>query len=137
MSDSYFVYNCPHEKLDPYRSMIYAKWLRSMRYGNEYAKLIEQTAYFKYAHDYITRLLDNPKTVIKLAVLTDDIDVVLGFSVIRGKVLDYVYVHRDQRRLGIGASLVPDDIETFSNLTKVGLIVWKLKYPHLKFVPYL
>lgn len=116
---SYTVVVCSGPSLaEQYRPMIYSKWLRSLRYGNEFFKRIDQTSYFKSYHKYISQLLADPKTTICLAALSDDRDVVLGFSVSRGTILDYVHVHKDNRNLGIANSLIPKSIDTYSHITK-------------------
>ncbi len=75
---------------------------------------------------------------MRLAVLSDDPDVVLGFSVSREDVLDYVYVHKDQRRLGIARKLLPPHFTTFSHITLTAMEIWHKnpKYKQLKFNPF-
>lgn len=94
--------------------------------------------------------MKKPDCLIKLAVLTEDKDVVLGFSVSREDVLDYIHVHKDSRKDaemlidgkvvkfpgGIGKKLLPKPLTTFTHLTKIALIIWQTeKYKHLKFNP--
>ena len=119
-----------------YSHFIYSKWLRSLRYGNDYFKLVDSDAYYNAYHRYIENILTNPETTVRLAVLTDDKDVILGFSVANASTLHYVYVHKDQRRLGIGTKLLPPHIDSISHLTRTGLIIWASKYAHLKFNPF-
>lgn len=131
---------------EQYKGVVYSKWLRSLRYGNDYFKLIDAPAYYEAYHRYISNILKH--AVVRLAVLSDDADVVLGFSVTRGTILDYVHVLRirlkvptgisvvDYRGRGIGKSLVPDNIEAFTHITKMGLIIWGNKYSHWKFNPF-
>lgn len=121
---------------EQYRNLIYSKWLRSYRFGNEFMKLIDSNSYYKFYHEYISRVLAEKNTIVCLAVLTDDRDVVLGFSVSRGTNLDYVHVHKDNRRLGIGTFLLPKDIDSFTHLTKTGMAIWNNKYPSWKCNPF-
>lgn len=100
-------------------------------------KLIDSDAYYKNFHKYIERVLSVPEAVVRLAVLTDDQDIVLGFSVSREAVLDYVYVHKDNRRLGIGKSLVPEGITTITYLTFTGITIWANKYSKWKCNPFI
>ena len=124
--------NLPHA----YEAMIYGKWLRSLRYSNDYFKLINAEAFFVSYHKYIALLLCRPDTLVMLAVLTDDPDVVLGWSVVEGKKLHYVHVHKDHRRTGIGRKLIPKNIDTITHLTKDGMFIWANKYPDLVFNPF-
>ena len=121
---------------DSYRNMIYSKWLRSLRFGNDYFKLINPAAYYDAYNKYIQRIMAQPKTMVRVAVLNDDYDVALGFSVSRGNILDYVHVHRDNRFLGIGTKLVPNGIDTITHLTKTGMVIWANKYGHWAFNPF-
>jgi hypothetical protein len=122
---------------DIYRNLVLSKWMRSFRYGNDYIKLADSDSYYFAYSIYINRILNLlPDTLVRLAVLTSDTDVVLGFSVIRGRILDFVHVHKDQRRQGIGRSLVPDYIERFTHLTRTGMKLWPTKMPKCKFDPF-
>lgn len=121
-----------------YRALVFSKWLRSLRYGNDYFRLIEAPAYYKSYHAYIEGILSSPSAAVRLAVLADDPDVVLGFSVARGTgtVLDYVHVQKDMRRQGIGRMLVPPGVTTITHVTKTGLSIWGSKYPQWAFNPF-
>ncbi len=132
---SYTVFECPVEKLDPYRAMIFAKWLRSLRTGNDYFRLVHPQAFYVAYSRYIQSILSRHDVRIMLATLSDDADVVLGFSVSRGTVLEYVHVGKDYRRLGIGKGLVPECINTITHLTRTGLAIWG-KTKDIKFDPF-
>ncbi len=119
-----------------YQNMIYSKWLRSLRYGNDYFKLIESTAYYATYQKYIQAILHRPQTVVRLAVLSDDADVVLGFSVSEASVLHYCHTHKDNRNQGIASSLVPFEVKTITHLTKSGLMIWNSKLPNAIFNPF-
>lgn len=108
----------------------------SLRFGNDMFRLIDHVEYYKTYHQFVERILDHPTTVVRIAVLSDDHDVALGFSVSRGNVLDYVHVHKDYRRIGIGRSLVPAGIEWITHVTKTGLTIWGSKAGHWKFNPF-
>ncbi len=121
---------------DSYRSMIFARWMRNLRHGNDYFRLIKPDAYYAAYGRFIERILKDPRCAVRLAVLADDADVCLGFSVCRAKTLDYVYVQKDYRMIGIGKSLVPADIDTITHLTKTGLLLWSNKYSGWHFNPF-
>jgi hypothetical protein len=121
---------------DSYRNLVFSKWLRSLRYGNEYFRLVDSDAYFSTYQRFITALLSKPETVVKLAVLTESPDVVLGFSVIRNDTLDYIHVHKDMRKQGIGTSLFPKNITTITHITNIGMSIWSSKLSNVKFNPF-
>jgi len=124
---SYRVWTLSHDKIDPYFNMLMSKWLRSLRYGNRYFKLIDPPAYWGNYHNYLANIISGPGTRIRLATLSEDDDVVLGFSVCRDRCLDYVWVHNLQRKQGIGKALVPIDLDTYSHITTVGESIIKQK----------
>lgn len=135
--DSYSIYSYPASKLpETYKALVFSKWLRSLRYGNPFFHKVDQASYFVNYHLYIEKLLAKPDSLIRLAVLTDNHDVVLGFSVSREVVLDYLHVHNDQRRQGIGTKLIPEGTTTITHLTKDGIAMWQDKFKHLKFDPF-
>jgi hypothetical protein len=131
---SYTILNTPPKRYEAY---IFSKWLRSLRYGNEYFKLVDQDVYFGVYHFYIKKILEKPETETRFAVLSDDHDVVLGFSVTRKNILDYIYVHKDHRKMKVATHLLPENIDTITHVTKIGLSIWGSKYTHWKFNPFI
>ena len=57
---------------------------------------------------------------VKVACLEEDPDVALGYCVSRGHCLDWIFVKKAWRRLGIAKALVSPDINRCSHLTKLG-----------------
>ncbi len=125
-----------HSLPQQYQNMVLAKWMRSLKYGNEYFKLANPDSYFNAYSKYIRALLGRPNSVIRIAVLSDDHDVALGWSLIEGDILHYVHVQHEQRNKGIGKSLVPVKINTLTHLTKSGMSIWHSKLPNAKFDPF-
>jgi GNAT superfamily N-acetyltransferase len=124
-------------KLPPeYHNLVLSKWMRSFRYGNDYIKLIDADSYFDKYSRYIRAVLALSRTVVRMAALKDDDDVVLGFSVITNSTLQYVHVHKDMRRQGIGRRLVPDYVDSFTHLTRTAAKLWPTKMAHAKFIIY-
>jgi len=117
-------------------NVVFAKWLRSFRQGNDYVKLASPAKYYEAYHIYIERILRSPKTTIRFAVLTEDRDVILGFSVFQSNILHYVHVQKEVRKQGIARSLIPPSIDTITHLTKTGLIIWSNKHPEWVFNPF-
>lgn len=119
-----------------YLPLIFSKWLRSLRYGNDYFKLIDPDIFYETYHKHLELILAKPCVTVRLAALTEDRDVVLGFSVSRGNILDYVHVHKDYRHLGIGRHLISPDIDTITHLTRTAVPIWANKFGHWKFNPF-
>lgn len=128
----YYGQELPKEYLNFVRS----KWMRSYRFGNDYIKLSDSDTYFAAYSNYISNLLLRPDMVIRMAVLSDDFDVALGFSAIDEDVLHYVHVHKDLRKQGIAKTLIPTPIKSFTHLTRTGLKLWATKMPEAIFNPF-
>lgn len=122
---------------ESFTNFVLAKWMKSFRYGNDYIKLSDSDSYYAAYERYIRSILESPFTTTRLAVLTDEPDAALGFSVSSGKTLHYVYVGLDYRCQGIGTRLVPFNVEEFTHLTKKGMKLWATKAPKAIFNPWL
>jgi hypothetical protein len=119
---TYTILTYPANQLPAnYTSMIFSKWLRSLRNGNEYFKIIDTTAYHANYHRYIEVLMARPNSLISIAVLSDAPDTALGWSMTELDTLHYVYVFPDNRKIGIAQTLIPHNINTISHLTKQGI----------------
>ena len=126
--------------LSPYKNMIYSYFMSSLRSGNSWFKEIEATVYKDVYHRVIESLLSRSLSTIRLAVLPDDPDTCIGWSLSENeKTVHYVFVKSgiDARRRGIGTDLLPKDFETLTHLTKNGICLWKNKFPQAKFNPFL
>jgi GNAT superfamily N-acetyltransferase len=119
-----------------YQNMIYSKWLRSLRYGNDYFRIVDSGAFFSNYNVYIAKLLHQAGVRVSIACLSDDPDVVLGWSVHNGHILHYIHVHKDMRRQKIGKSLLPKDITVITHMTRIAMSIWSEKYPTLIFNPF-
>lgn len=134
---SYQVLMFPAKDLpDRYLNMILSKWLRSLKFSNDYFKLIDNDSFFAHYNVFIRRILSLPDTQVRLAVLSDDDDVVLGWSVSRGEILDYVHVHKNMRKIGIGSALIPDRTKSVTHMTRPAMAIWQSKYSHFVFNPF-
>jgi GNAT superfamily N-acetyltransferase len=138
MESSYTIINYLASNFpEAYKSLVFSKWLRSLRFGNDYFRLIDSDAYYTIYHKYIELLLNRPNTIIRFAVLSDDKDVVLGWSLIEGVTLHYVYVHKDNRKQGIGTNLISPELKYITHITKDGIAFWTSKLPEAKFNPFI
>lgn len=146
---SYKVITFPgYELPKQYKALIYSKWLRSLRVGNDVFKLIDPEAYYRVHRNQIDWALAHDNCHVRLAVITDAPDVVLGFCVHRANILDYVHVLKiripvptgiditDFRRQGIGTRLIPAGIDTFTSLTRTWFAIWQKHYKKWKFNPW-
>ncbi len=122
---------------------IYASWLKGLYYGNEWFNLIRPKDLFMgIYHQVLERLLKHPDTVVKVACLKSDPTVILGYAVFHFvapnyRYLDWVFVKKPWRGIGVAKSLVPTDkINTVSHLTKTGVTLL-YDHPNISFNPFL
>lgn len=139
---SYDIISFPFKDLPvTYKGFVFAKWLNSLRYGNLLYYKVDSKEYYKNYQLYLEMLMAKPDALIRLAVLTDDHDVALGFSAGREDILDYIYVCPPYRKIGIAKALT--DMQAyrgFTHITKTATNIWlgKKKYQdHLKFNPFI
>ena len=119
-----------------YANYILGKWKRSLRHGNEYFRLMENHTYNNIYDRIIGGTAQRAHAEFRLAVLNEDPDVVLGFSLIEKDILHYVFVQSEYRGLGLAKKLVPVPIEKFTHLTKLGMSLWNKKAPSAIFNPF-
>lgn len=127
--------------IETYRPMLESRFLRSLRHGNEYFKLIDKPAFYSIYRMYFRTLLTRPEAILRLAVLDDDSDIVLGWSLMEPRKLHYVHVNdvkdgiESMRKRGMGRALVPEEFDIFTHITRVGVMLWP-KFPQAKFNPF-
>lgn len=117
------------------RNFILATWLKGLRYGNDWYGLIDADAYYKNYHAFLEKLLASPGVAVSVACLKEDPEVILGYSVSHGTVLDWIFCKKAWRGIGIARSLVPADIDSVSHLTDAGRSILK-RNPAVKFNPF-
>ena len=113
-------------------AFIFATWLRSLYFGSSFFRRIDKDTYFDKYKLVVSALL--AMATIKIACLSEDQDVVVGYAVYEGPVLHWVYVKKNWRKQGVARLLVPDNINTFSHFTNVG---WTARRLEWKFNPFL
>ena len=100
---------------------IFSTWLKGLRYGNSYFKNIDKNVYFEHYKRIISTYLQQPISTISIDCLEDDKDVVLGYCVRRAAILDWIFVKKAWRRLGIASKLLEMPVTQYTHFTEVGL----------------
>jgi hypothetical protein len=98
--------------------LIYQSWMMGLYYGNTWYQNIEPNVFYaRYRRilDYLVK-----KSHTRCAVLKEDPDVVIGYSVIEKDKLHWIFVKSDWRRYGLAKMLLSPDIKYVTHLTKLG-----------------
>src|ERR1700722_2445690 len=97
-TSSYKILQTSASNMDQrYTNCVYSKFLRSLKYGNFFFRMIDNHTYYDNYKKYIAMLLARPNAQILVAVLTEDPDVVLGWCLREEKTVHYVWVDALQR----------------------------------------
>lgn len=113
------------------RGLVFSTMLRGLFHGCDLYGQIEEKAFYENYSKIIESLLDRAE--LRVACLADDEDVVLGYAIVRGSVLDYCFVKRPWRKQGIAYRLCLE-INTCTHLTRMGQSIKNRK--NLKFNPF-
>ncbi len=115
---------------DKDQAFIYASWRNAAYYGSD-ERDDDAKGFFKRQTVFIRDVLK--KATVLIACVEDAPEVLLGYAVFTGNHLHWVYVKLEFRARGIGAALVPKDIETVSPyLTKIGAVIVEMKKLKIK-----
>lgn len=132
MSDVEFVVRGP-EPDD--LNFILATWIRGLYFGTRFLEEhTYKTTFLKSFEVLVKDILVRENIDIRVCALKEDEDVILGYSVLEGSALHWVFVKESWRKIGIAKRLVPDSITRFTNATDLGL---RIKPKKWKFDPFL
>lgn len=112
---------------------IYATWLRSLYYNNEWFNLIDKDIFFD-KYKLVLHALLSRGVEVRIAGFDLDEYTILGYSVYEGDTLHWVYVKKAWREMGVAKLLVKPTTNKITHLTKLGK---KLKRPEWSFDPFL
>lgn len=120
------------------RNFILATWLRGLYYGGSFWGDIPKNIFMENYHDVLDAVLARPTTRIVVACLRSDPEVILGYSVCGGEghVIHWLFVKTAWRKIGIARSLVPNQANFATHLTKVGQSLLS-KRPGMVFNPFI
>lgn len=99
------------------RAFVYSTMLKGLFFGCELYSQIEPKAFYDNYSKVVDALLD--RSEIRVAVLAETPDVILGYSITNGPILHWVFVKKAWRNQGIAKQLV-GQITAVTHLTKPG-----------------
>lgn len=126
----------PYHPIDA--NFILSTFLKGLYYGDPYIGFIPKDVFMDNYKKIATALLDSPKTVINVACLKSDPDVVLGYSILSEDftTIHWVYVKAAWRKQGIGRAIIPQYPTATTHITELGKSLMT-KYDGLIFNPFL
>lgn len=120
-------------------AFILASFLRGVYYGETIFALIPKDIFMDNYKKVANTLIRNPNVVVKMASLKEDPNVLLGFSILSTdfQTIHWVYVKSAWRKQGIATRLLPKFPTSITHLNKLGIILWRLKFPKTIFNPFI
>lgn len=116
------------------KNLILATFLRGLYYGESFFSQIPKDIFMSCYKRVAQALVNDKSTVIKIACLREDPDVILGYSLLSSdeKTVYWVFVKTVWRRRGIAKSLVPANPSYIAHITKLGeSLLYKINNPKL------
>jgi len=121
-------------------NFIYTKWCRTYRYKSAFGKLFNNNdIFFKEYNHLIDGILSKyPYTKVRIAALTEDPSVIIGFCVSDSNALHFIYVKAPFRNMGIGKDLYRDAgcPKTYTHKT-LSISYYCKMHPELTFNPFI
>lgn len=115
---------------------IYSTWLKGFYFGNTWRHRVEQEPYAAQQRPLIEYILFHPETEIRVACLKEDPDVIVGYNVSRGTILDWIWVKPIWRKLGVGTMLMHGNTKAYTHLTTIGRAILRNKKKKWTFCPF-
>lgn len=111
------------------KAFIMSTWLRGLYYGNQFYALMEKNTFMDVYKQVLEALLQ--RSIVKVACLVEDQDVILGYIVLSNDVntIHWVFIKQAFRKQGIAKSLTPKNARVYSHFSDLGLsLAKKLNY---------
>lgn len=117
------------------KSFIFSTFLRGLYYGSDFFKEVDKEAFMAHYHKVLDHVLNQPGTSVEIACLEDAPNVILGYIIYKDNRLDWIFVKKAWRGIGIAKRLTPGKINTITHLTTIGKSILK-KHKGIKFNPF-
>lgn len=119
-------------------NLIFSSLLSGLYYGDSWFSKIKKSIFIPSYRNVLRGVLMKATTSVRVACIKGDEDEVKGYAIFvnNEQSLFWIYVKPNWRKQGIAKALVPDDLKEVSNLTHVGEILMKKKFPNAVFNPF-
>ena len=101
--------------------IIFSTFPKGVYYGLETIPEEPKREWFSRYYETTRELLENAD--IRIACRDDDHDFIVGYAIINFDTCEFVYVKEGYRKQGIATLLIPDNINKFNNITKIGKVI--------------
>lgn len=118
------------------KNFILATWIRGLYYGDPWFNIIPKAIFMENMRNFLERKLNARGVSIKVACLKEDPSVILGYSVYRDFILDWIFVKSIWRNIDIATALLPPNFQACAHMTKAGLAIVRSKYPKVIYNPF-
>jgi hypothetical protein len=111
-------------------NFILSTFLRGLYYGETWFSEIPKDIFMDNYKVIANALINSPKVVIKVACLPEDLDTIIGYSILSSdyQTVHFVYIKKIWRERGVAKTLLPSHLTYVSHLTALGkLLLSKLK----------
>lgn len=118
-------------------NFIMATIMRGLYYGESWFSEIPKSVFMGNYHKTVEALLAKDTTLVLIAALKEDPEIILGYSILTPTTdaIHFVFVKKSWRGIGIAKALVPDNFKIATHLTKTGLSIIRKK--GIAFIPFL
>lgn len=118
------------------KAFVMSTFLRGLYYGESWFSEIPKSVFMNNYKHIAEKIVD--KSIVTIACLPDDPDVILGYSILSQdlQVVHWVYVKSIWRQKGIAKNICPKYPTTVTHLTKLGKMLLKEKIKTAIFNPF-
>lgn len=103
------------------KNFIYSTWCKNQLYSNAMYKGIPKDVFVRNYSNWVGSVFSLPGLYIKVACLSDEPEIIVGYSVHTDWCIYYCYVKPAWRKKGIAKQLVPcETITTVASYTPTG-----------------
>lgn len=118
-------------------AFIKSTMLRGLYYGDSWFSQIPKDRFMGAYKHFVDAILANPKNTVQVAVLKEDPDVILGYSILSEdfRKIHWIFVKKAWRLKGLGRALLPQFPGVATHLTITGKRLIN-KFPGCVFDPF-
>lgn len=99
------------------KGLVYSTLLKGLYYGNSYYHSIDKAAFFTNYQRVVDHLIGKPGVEVRVLGFSGDADTILGYAIVEGSTLHFMYSKTGWRKQGHTRLLV--DYASIKNVTHI------------------